>query len=413
MSQEAKASPKSENAAESGAAVSALRATGPKEAGPTRTPTAAETVRLVRRRRARRLVLRMGLFVFVPTLLAAIYFSFLASDRYESVSLFTINASDRGGPALEGLIGIAAGAAPATRDTLAVRDFILSREMLADLEKRDGFIRHYKDASFDFWSRLANEASAEDAYQFYKDVVRVTFDSNSGVLTLKVQAYGADDAARFSKRILTRSEQMVNELAEKARADQMRFAQIEVDKAEKRLTTARQTLVELQKEYGEFNPEATAAAAMSIRTALEGELAKARAELAALKSYMSADAPQVIAANERVRSLAGQAAGETQRLVNKKGDGGLNASLAKFEEVIVEKEFATRAYQSALATLEIARTDATRQHRYLATIAPPSVADEAQYPRRFLGVLTVFLGSFLAYGIGSLLVGAVKEHARL
>jgi len=377
-------------------------------------PSAADVVRANRRKRSRNLLTKIAVFVVLPTAIAAVYYGFVASNRYESVSLFTINASD-GRPALsamDSIIGLA-GAAPATRDTLAVRDFVLSRDMLRDLDQAEGFIAHYKSMKADFWSRMAADASFEDAFEYYKDMVLVGFDSNSGVLTLKVRAYSAADALRFSRRILARSEVMVNHLAERSRADQMKFAVDEVDKAEKRLSQARQELVKVQQEQGELNPEATAAAAMSIRTTLEGELAKARAELAALKSYMAPDAPQVVAANERVRSLAGQAAGETQRLVNPKGEKGLNASFVLFEQAAVEKEFATRAYQSALTTLELARTDAARQHRYLATIAEPSLADEAQYPRRYLGTLTVFLACFLAFSIGSLLIATVKEHARL
>ena len=206
---------------------------------------------------------------------------------------------------------------------------------------------------------------------------------------------------------------MVNRLAERARQDQTRFASLEVEKAEVRLKKAREQLVELQQTRGEFNPEQSAAAARAIRTQLEAEMAKARAEVAAVGSYMAADAPQVIAANEKVRSLAGQAASESQRLVNPKGEKGLNASLAAFESVVVEKEFATQAYQSTLASLELARSDAVRQHRYLARITEPSLSDEAQYPRRFFSVFTAFVASFLLFGIGSLVVAAVREHARL
>ena len=80
---------------------------------------------------------------------------------------------------------------------------------------------------------------------------------------------------------------------------------------------------------------------------------------------------------------------------------------------MVEKEFAQKAYESALAQLELARSDAARQHRYLATIASPSKPDEATYPRRVRSVLTVFVVSFLLMGIGALLSAAVREHARL
>src|SRR5690606_19597999 len=108
-----------------------------------------------------------------------------------------------------------------------------------------------------------------------------------------------------------------------------------------------------------------AVAAMTIRTELESKLAEARAEYATLVSYMAPTSPQVIAARERVSALATQAKGESARLVDDRADKGLNKSYAEFEAVLVEKEFATQAYQSALASLELARTDAARQHRYL------------------------------------------------
>lgn len=373
---------------------------------------AVDAVRKMRRSRALRLAAKLAAFVLLPTLVAAFYFAFWASDQHESTSLFTIQAQDaRPSVSMEGLIGLPAS--PTTRDTLAVRDFVLSRDMLGQLDRETGLIAHFKSREADWFSRLSADASFEDAFEDYLERIHVDFDSNSGVLTLRVRTYSAQKSERVSQVILEKSEAMVNRLAERARQDQTRFASLEVEKAEIRLKKAREQLVELQQSRGEFNPEQSAAAALSIRTQLEAEMAKARAEVAALRSYMAADAPQVIAANEKVRSLAGQAASESQRLVNPKGEKGLNASLAAFESVVVEKEFATQAYQSTLASLELARSDAVRQHRYLARITEPSLSDEAQYPRRFFSVFTAFVASFLLFGIGSLVVAAVREHARL
>ena len=104
---------------------------------------------------------------------------------------------------------------------------------------------------------------------------------------------------------------------------------------------------------------------------------------------------------------------EKSRLVSKKSDRGLSASAAEFEGAATEKEFAQKSYESALVTLEVARSDAARQHRYLATIAEPSLADESTVPKAWRGILTVFLACFLALGVGSLVVAAVKEHARV
>ncbi len=376
-------------------------------------PTAEQSIRALRRKRAFRLAYKLGLFVIAPTLCVAAYMGFVASDAYESVALYSIQAAEgRTVSPMESLVGVA-GIGSGSRDTLTARDYALSREMLQVLDQKTNLLEHYRSNDIDFFSRLGRDDSFEDAYEYYLDRVKVSFDSNSSVLTLKVRAYSSKKATEAAQAILQASESMVNTLSKQARSDQIHLAAADVKKAEARLAESRRKLVELQQKHGEFSPAQTAEAAIAIRTELESQLAKARAEYATLRSYMAENSPQVIAAHERVKSLAAQAAGEKSRLVNQKDQEGLNTSFVEFETVLVEKEFATQAYQSALASLELARAEAARQHRYLATIAHPSTPDEAMFPRRTLLVVTTFLLSLVLFGIGSLGFAALKEHARL
>ena len=376
-------------------------------------PDAKSVAREIRRARARRLLVRLVLFVLLPTALAGVYYGLVASDQFRSYSRFTIHSADsRPTHSLEMLVGALPGAG-GTQDVLAVRDYVLSRDMLQRLDKEHQFIAHYQQPHIDWISRLPADATFEEAYEYYDDKVLTSFDTTSGILTLEVRAFSADAASKFAKAILAYSEEMVNQLSERERHDRTKYAEDEVKKAEVRLSKGRQALLELQKKHGEFNPLHSATATFEVRTQLEGELAKARAEVMQLKAYMNDDAPQVRAANEKVRAIAAQVAQENRRLVNPKSEKGLNMSLADFEAAMVEKEFAEKAYESTLAALEIARSDAARQHRYLATIARPSLPDESTYPRRWLSFFTVFVLSFLLMGILSLLAAAVREHARL
>jgi capsular polysaccharide transport system permease protein len=368
----------------------------------------------LRRARSRRLVKRLALFVVLPTSLAAIYYGALATDQYESHALFTVRSSEiRPSLGVEGfLTGLASGGG-AAHDGLAVRDYVLSRDMLVRLDKEHAFIAHYKAGHADWFSRLSAEATFEDAYEYFGHKVSADYDQMSGAVTLRVRAFTAEQARKVTASILTYSEEMVNKLSERERRDRTGYAEADVKKAEERLTRARKAVVELQQKHADFNPLQTASAAMEIRTQLEGELAKARAELMQLKSFMNADAPQVLAANEKVRSLAAQVSGESRRLVDPSKPSGLNTSFADFEVATVEKEFSQKAYESALATLEMARADADRQHRYVAVVAQPSKPDSATYPHRMRSVLAAFVLSFLVFGIGSLVTAAVREHSRL
>jgi capsular polysaccharide transport system permease protein len=285
--------------------------------------------------------------------------------------------------------------------------------MLSQLQKTKKLRQHYEQPQVDWFSRLSPQASSEETFEYYRDMVRVDHDSNSGVVTLKVRAFSTPYAHELAEAVLAYSEEMVNKLSERARNDQTRAAETEVQKAELRLTQARQAIVELQQEHGDFSPEKTATEALSLRGALKGELAQARAELMDAKAFMQPGAPKVVALRQRVNSLSAQVTEESRRLVNPKDEKGLNTSMAKFEAALVEKEFAQGAYESALASLEVSRAEAMRQNRYLATIAKPSAPDEETHPRRLRAVVTVVVLSAMLLGIFSLLVAAVREHARI
>jgi capsular polysaccharide transport system permease protein len=146
---------------------------------------------------------------------------------------------------------------------------------------------------------------------------------------------------------------------------------------------------------------------------MKAELGKAQAELMEARAFMQPGAPKVVALSERVKSLAAQVSQESRRLVNPHDEKGLNTSMAMFDAALVEKEFAESAYQSALTSLELARTETVRQHRYLVTIAEPSSPDAETHPKRVRAIITVVLFSAMLLGIASLLLAAVREHARI
>jgi capsular polysaccharide transport system permease protein len=294
-----------------------------------------------------------------------------------------------------------------------VRDYVLSRDMLSKLDKEHGFIHHFSDTRLDWFSRLRSGATFEEAYMYFGKKVYADYDQVSGSLTVHVRAFSPEKAALFARSILAYSEEMVNRLSDRERRDRMAHAEQDLKRAEERLGRARENLIKLQHEHSDFSPQETAHSAMEVRTKLEGELARARAELMQKKAVMQANAPQVLAAEAVVSSISAQIAAENRRLVDPRKPDGLGSSMADFEAGMVEKELSQKFYQSAMANLELARADADRQHRYVAIIASPSQPDSSTYPHRGRSILTAFALSFLLLGIGSLVSAAAREHARL
>ncbi len=368
--------------------------------------------RALRRKRLRRIATQFGIGVLLPTLVVVVYFAFLASDIYVSTSMFMVKSSQsKPSIGLDTLIlgGVSGSNA---QDSLAVREYILSRDMLARLDKDHAFLSHYKQHSADWWSRLGDNESFEDAHEYYLDMITAEYDTLSGSLLVEVKAYTAKDAQMFAKAILSYSEEAVNKLSERVRLDQIGFAKAEVEKGEQRLVAAQNSLMQLQEEHEEFHPGQYAETILAVTGGLEAEKAAAQAELAQARAVMKSSAPRVMALKRRVASLSQQIKGETRRLVGS-DKKGLNTSIIEFEMAGLEKVFAEEEYASTMAALEIAKMEAARKSLYVVTISKPSLPDEATKPEKLLSMITAFFVCLAIFGIGSLFIAAIREHARI
>ncbi len=376
------------------------------------TDTRAKTAKQLRRMRARRLGVRMALGIGLPTILAAIYLGLIMTPRYESVTTFTIQSAN-GGMGTNALMMLVSNVpGTATRDVLVAVEYMRSRDMLDHLIADHGFLEHYASEDADYFSRLSASADREQAYKYFLDHVVIEHDTMSDVLTMRVQAFDAESAHRFGLAILDLTQARINALNDTSRQDRIQLASSELERAETRLAAARTALREAQAAHGDLNPLATGEALLEVRTRLEGELAIARAEQSTVQATMPRNAPEVVAARRRVGALAEQIEQLNERLAGS-GEGGIGGELAEFEPIVIEKEFAQRAYSSALASLEVARVDASRQHRYLERIAGPSQPENPRYPRFWYSLLTVFVLSFALLGIGTLLLASIREHANV
>src|SRR5581483_5189486 len=108
-------------------------------------------------------------------------------------------------------------------------------------------------------------------------------------------------------------------------------------------------------------------------------------------------------------ALKNQIATERRRLTG--SNGALAPQIAEYEHLLLEREFADKGYASALASLESARVEASKQHLYLVRVVEPNLPEKALYPRTSIILPTVFFGRLISYGIGWLIVAGVREHA--
>ncbi len=352
---------------------------------------------------------RYLLCVIAPSLLALAYLGLLASDGYVSRALVLVE-QDSPLAAPEIALGIlSVGGGPTKQDALVVESFMQSRAMLDDLNAQLDLFAHFSSAEVDWFSRLDPEASTEDFLAYYRDRLRLAVDEESYILSIEFVAFDPEFARRVTERLVTRSEEFVNEVSHYLAREQLAFIQGEVDRANQQLKRASREMIALQRQNDVFSPERETEAVGEILAGLEVELARQRTELKALTGYLNPDAPEMVATRGRIAALEQQAVQERARLVGS-AESGLNDLMLTYQDAEVGVKLAAEVYKTALISLETTRLDAARKVKYLVSVDRPSLPDSAEQPRVWYWTLSVFVFLNLAYFVASLVFATIQDH---
>ena len=353
------------------------------------------------------------IMVGLPTALTGTYYGVVASDVFVSETRYAIRTGEQAPAA--GLLASMLGPAATTRagdDASIVRDYILARDMLDELDRRLDLRAHYAAATGDPLSRLRPDATEEEFLEYYREQVEVDVETGTDITVLKVRAFDAETAREIAGEIIELSERLVNRMSERITDDTLRFARRELAQAETLIREANQAVTRFRNESRSIDPGEETSAVLSIITALEGQLAGAQTELLETESIMRSDSVQVKTLQNRVAALTQQVERERARLASESGSD-LTRLIDGYAPLLLDQELAQHRYTSALASLEVARADAQRKQRYLIPFVKPSLPDEAIEPERLMNTLIVFFAASLIYGIGALMVASVYDHMGL
>ncbi len=352
-----------------------------------------------------------SLVVILPTLLAGIYYSFFAADLYVVETRFAVKGNEM--QQIDLLSGLA-GMPPrtgSTTDSYIVQDYVQSIDIIHAINDDLDLYSIFNHQDADWFSKLGEQPTQEELLSYWRKRVTVSYDPTTTIITLKSRAFSSMEATLLAEAVLNQSEVLVNNLSEVARTDDLAFAENEVARAEARVTTVRVAMNDFRNEFKDLDPTQTASAKMMLIGELEVQLSKAHAELNALNSYMNDQAPAVANLTRRVEALTLQIQVEKQNITgDSKTQPALSGLFEDYEPLLVERTFAEKAFTSALASLEAARIEASRKHRYLATFVVPINPDEAIEPKRVKSVVTVLIASLMSWAIGLLGLGIIREH---
>ncbi|MGR3762464.1 sugar transporter (plasmid) [Roseobacteraceae bacterium NS-SX3] len=367
--------------------------------------------------RHRGLIASFVLLVLAPLAAVVFYLFAVAEDQYLSTAGFTVRSQDSSG-ANEILGGIASLTGNATAsDSDILYEFIQSQEMAEAVDARVDLRGHYSqhwpgDWAFALWPG----ATLEELVWYWQRVVGISYDSGSGLTEVQAVAFDPETAQAITRAIVEESQTRINALNEQARADAMRYAEADLAEAVERLKAAREELTRFRTRTRIVDPEADIQGRMGVMNTLQQQLAGALIEYDLLRGTVSPGDPRLTKAQQQIDVIRERIDIERQTFASDNTDTGAVGEdypslIAEFERLTVDREFAEESYRAALTALEVARDEAARESRYLATYIRPTLAEEAEYPRRFVlsGLAGLFL--LLIWSIGALIYYSIRDRS--
>ncbi len=326
--------------------------------------------------------------VLIPAVLGVGYLYTRAADQFHSTVGFSVHSEESSNP-LDILGSITQSGKSSASDADVLYEYIRSQQMVEEVATELDLVAIFNKPDNDPVFTLGDEPTIEDLHWYWEWMVTVAYDGGTGIIEVESRAFTAEDAHAIAEVIVRRSTALINELAQEAREDAIRFAEQDLSEAEGRLRDVRRKLRAFRNVEQIIDPTANVEQRMGLLTALEAQLAEALVSRDVLLGYSNAD-------DSRVQKLDDQVAAIERRIVQEKAKLGAGSAggtpdaermaevVGTFEELVMDREFAQQAYAAVLASYEEARAEARRKHRYLATHVGPTQAQESIYPRRWL-----------------------------
>ncbi len=354
--------------------------------------------------------LKLGSFMWVVALfgIAVVYFCLIASDRYVSRAELVVKQADQIKMLPDALSMLGIGGSN-HEDVLLIQDYLKSPDLIGKLDKELGLKAHYQSHKVDYFSRLPDNVSREEFIEYYRNHLTLRLDDISGVLTIEFQAFDPAYGQRVVNLMLKESEGFINKLGHQVALEQLAFVEKEVNRAYQRVQDEKAKVLDFQNTHHLLSPESTSTARLGVVSQIEGQLAQQQAQLKQLQSYMRETAPAVISVQARVDALSKKLEQEKSRLTGVDKDA-MNEVTARYMDVQTQAALASDLYKSGLISLEQARVEAYRKLKHLLVVSQPTLAEDAEYPRRLYNLATIGVLLCLLYGLLVMGLATLREH---
>lgn len=366
-----------------------------------------------RERLRRRIIDRLPFvgLVVLPTLLAIVYSLVLAAPRYQSDVTYVVRTPGSAASSEIASVVQGSGIVKSSDDIYVAKEYIESRDAMQQLIEKDGLLAMFAGAGWDplwryplFW-----KTTQEGLEKHYAKFVTVEASVGSGISKLSMQAFTPEDAQRLANALIDHTEQFLNGLNGRAQKDAVDLAITDVERAKQTAYKALDAVTAFRNAEETVDPTKSSSGIVAGISSLSLEVASSNARLAELMTT-APQSPEIPTLRTRVTALQEQIGKQRQQL------GGDATSLAprieRYQRLLLEQQFAEKAFVSALTSLEAARLDASRQRIFVERITNADLPDLPAYPLRKTTIFAVFGFGLLLWWIAHQLGRDAREHGR-
>lgn len=359
------------------------------------------------------LMLSLLLWVFAPLGGAGWYLYTIAQDQYASYVGFAVR-SEEVSSGIEILGGITDLSGNSSSDTDILYKFIQGRQMIQAVNETLDLRAIYNNPDDPLFA-LKENAPIEEIETYWRRVVKVFYDTQSGLLELRIVAFDPHDAQNVAEAIVTESTRIINELTTIARSDTTGYAEDELNRSIERLKIARQALNTFRARTQIVDPFADTQGHLGLLNNLQTQLATALIDLDLIRLTARSSDPRIQQEERRVDVIRKRISEERNRFgSDQEGqdapDDTYSRLVGEYEVLAVDLDFASKSYLSSLAAYDSAVADAQRKSRYLAAYIRPTLAESPEYPQRALLMVLIGGGLLLSWMIFMLIYYSVRDR---
>jgi len=351
------------------------------------------------------------LTVVLPTAGYGWYLFTAAADQYQSDAGFSSRTETTPSP-FDFLGAITGGSSSSSSDMDIVFQFIRSQELMKRVDAKLNLRAIFSKPVHDPLMRFDPAGSNEDLLTYWQSMVVPNFDRSSGLMTLTVWAFDPKDAQNIATEVLAQSTTMINDLSKTAQADTTRYSQESLAKSEKRMATAQQALTNFRVTNGILDPAQQMSGTAQVVNTLVQQMASAQIDLDMLSGTVPDSDPRLGQLKRRIGVIQSRMAAEQSKVGGLSDPGAPNYAklLADYQNLLMEQDFAQKAYLTALGAYDQAVSEAQHQTRYLATYLQPTLAQTSTAPQRVLRTLLAALVGLLTWSIGAMIYYALRDR---